>query len=72
MISGHRLKDSIGKDRLLSFPARLPKVIAMEGWKREGWKTGRGEDGRGKTGRMEEGTDGRMVFPDQLDMTIAD
>ncbi len=46
MISGHRLKDRLGKDKLLSFPARLRIVITME--------------------------EGRMAFPDQLDMAITD
>ena len=67
MISGHRLKDKLGKDRLLGFPSRLHKVIMMEGWKREGWKVGRRKDGR-----MEGWKIGRMAFPDQLDMAITD
>lgn len=71
MISGHRLKDRLGKDRLLSFPARLHRVITMEGW-----KAGRGKDGRWEEEgwKMEEEgwKMGRMVFPDQLDMTITD
>ena len=60
MISGHRLKDRLGKDRLLSFPARLCIVITMEGWKKEegrrgewkegGWKREEWKDGRGKDG----------------------